>query len=98
MKLIAHPNAIGEVYNIGSTQEVTMMQLAQRIKELTGSKSEIVLIPYEQAYEGGFEDMLRRVPDISKINRLVGYTPKFTLDEILNSVIDYRRAKLANRM
>ncbi len=93
MKFIAHPDAIGEVYNIGSSQEISMMQLAQRIKDLTGSKSEIVLVPYDQAYEGGFEDMLRRVPDISKINKLVGYTPKFTLDEILESVISFRRKK-----
>ncbi|MBK6799482.1 MAG: GDP-mannose 4,6-dehydratase [Acidobacteria bacterium] len=93
MKLIAHPDAVGEVYNIGSSQEISMMQLAQRIKDLTGSKSEIVLVPYDQAYEGGFEDMLRRVPDISKINKLVGYAPKFTLDEILESVISFRRKK-----
>ena len=97
MKLIAHPQALGEVYNIGSSQEVSIYQLAQRIKELTGSPSEIVLVPYEQAYEGGFEDMLRRVPDITKINRLVGYTPRISLDEILNSVIEFRRLKLNSR-
>lgn len=97
MKLIAHPAAVGEVYNIGSQQEVTILQLAERIKELTGSRSEITFMPYEQAYEEGFEDMLRRVPDVSKAHQLIGYQPSFTLDEILMSVIDYHRVKLANR-
>jgi UDP-glucose 4-epimerase len=97
MKLIEHPDAVGEVYNIGSEQEVTMLQLAERIKELTGSSSDIVFLPYEQAYEEGFEDMQRRVPDISKANRLIDYQPTYTLDEILMSVIDYHRTKMANR-
>lgn len=94
MKLIEHPQAVGEVYNIGSTTEITIEQLAERIKSLTGSKSEIVRIPYEEAYEGGFEDMLRRVPDIGKINRLIGYQPAHSLDQILNSVIAYRKTLL----
>ena len=93
MKLIAHPDAIGEVYNIGSTQEVTILQLAQRVIELTGSRSDIVFMPYDQAYEAGFEDMMRRVPDISKIKALIGYQPTFTLEQTLNSVIDSIRAK-----
>lgn len=97
MKLSEHPRAVGEVYNIGSASEVTILQLAQRIKELTGSKSQIVFLPYEQAYEEGFEDMLRRVPDISKISDLIDYRPKFSLDEILMSVIDYQREKMASR-
>ena len=91
MKLIEHPQAVGQVYNIGSTTEITIEQLAERIKSLTGSNSEIVRIPYEEAYEGGFEDMQRRVPDIGKINRLIGYQPAHSLDQILNSVIDYRK-------
>jgi UDP-glucose 4-epimerase len=94
MKLIEHPQAVGEVYNIGSTTEITIEQLAERIKSLTGSQSEIVRIPYEEAYEGGFEDMLRRVPDIGKINRLIGYQPAHSLDQILNSVIAYRKTLL----
>ncbi|MBL8172023.1 MAG: GDP-mannose 4,6-dehydratase, partial [Acidobacteria bacterium] len=77
MKLIAHPEAVGEVYNIGSTSEITMLQLATRIKELTGSPSSIEFVPYEKAYEEGFEDMLRRVPNIGKIQQLVGYQPSF---------------------
>lgn len=89
MNLIEHPSAVGEVYNIGSTEEVTILQVAERIKSLTQSKSEITFLPYDEAYEEGFEDMLRRVPSIEKINRLVGYRPTFGLDEILKSVIDY---------
>lgn len=94
MKLIEHPQAVGQVYNIGSTTEITIEQLAERIKSLTASNSEIVRIPYEEAYEGGFEDMQRRVPDIGKINRLIGYQPAHSLDQILNSVIDYRKSLL----
>ena len=97
MRLIEHPKAVGEVYNIGSDREVTILQLAERIKSLTGSDSEIVFLPYEQAYEEGFEDMLRRVPDTLKIHRLIDYQPTFDLDEILGSVIDYQRSKLATK-
>lgn len=92
MKLIEHPQAVGEVYNIGSTTEVTIGQLAERIKTLTASSSPIVRIPYEEAYEGGFEDMQRRVPDIAKIGALIGYRPTHSLEEILQSVIDFRRS------
>jgi len=88
-KLIDHPQAVGEVYNIGSAREISILQLAERIRELTGSRSEITFLPYDMAYEDGFEDMLRRVPDISKISNLIGYRPKYDLDEILMSVIEY---------
>ena len=97
MKLIEHPQAVGEVYNIGSDHEVTILQLAEKIKDLTGSDSRIIFVPYDQAYEEGFEDMSRRVPDISKIRSLIGYQPEISLDEILMSVIDYQRHKTANR-
>jgi UDP-glucose 4-epimerase len=97
IQLIEHPRAVGEVYNIGSDSEVTILHLAERIKALTESESRIIFLPYDQAYEEGFEDMLRRVPDISKIRNLIGYQPTFNLDEILESVIDYRRSKMANR-
>ena len=93
MKVIEHPQALGEVYNIGSQNEVSILGLAQRIKELTGSNSSIVFKPYHEAYEEGFEDMLRRVPDTTKIHSLIGYRPKFSLDEILMSVIEYHRAR-----
>jgi UDP-glucose 4-epimerase len=93
--LAENKRAVGEVYNIGSDHEVTILQLAERVKELTGSNSRIVLVPYEQAYEEGFEDMMRRVPNLSKINNLIGYQPTFTLDQILDSVIEHERAQLA---
>ncbi len=82
-----HTDAVGEVYNIGSTEEVTIRALADRVKALTGSSSEIVLVPYESAYEAGFEDMPRRIPDISKVADAIGYHPGHSLDEILESVI-----------
>lgn len=89
--LMDHPDAVGEVYNIGSTEEVTIRQLAERVKAITGSTSEIVSIPYEQAYGDGFEDMPRRVPDIAKIHALIGYSPRKSLDQILEGVVAYFR-------
>jgi UDP-glucose 4-epimerase len=82
-----HPDAAGEVFNIGSTQEVSITHLAERILALTGSRSEIVYVPYSEAYEEGFEDMPRRVPDISKAERFIGFTPRTSLDDILREVI-----------
>src|SRR5215467_14577459 len=73
--LAEHAGTNGEIYNIGSTEEVSIFALAKKIRELTGSKSKIVFVPYDQAYEQGFEDMMRRVPDLTKINRLIGYVP-----------------------
>jgi UDP-glucose 4-epimerase len=87
--LMEHDEAVGEVFNIGSTEEVSIMGLAERVRELAGSKSEIVTVPYDEAYEEGFEDMPRRVPDTSKVAALVGFKPTVTLDEILRSVIEY---------
>src|SRR6266700_2905155 len=92
--LINEPRAVGQVFNIGNGKEISIGNLARRIKEMTGSSSPIVTIPYDQAYEAGFEDMPRRVPDITKINKLVGYEPKVGLDEILLRVIEERRANL----
>jgi UDP-glucose 4-epimerase len=89
LALVKHPKAVGEVFNIGNGQEITIRALAEKIKAMTGSESPIVTIPYDQAYEAGFEDMPRRVPDITKINALVGYEPRVHLDEILERVIDY---------
>ncbi|MBL8188782.1 MAG: GDP-mannose 4,6-dehydratase [Acidobacteria bacterium] len=93
MKLIEHPQATGEVYNIGGDQEVTILQLAERIKALTDSPSPITFLPYDKAYEAGFEDMHRRVPDTTKLRNLIGYEPTFGLDEILNDVIAFQRTK-----
>lgn len=80
--------AIGKVVNIGNGQEVSINHLAVRIKELTRSSSSIVHVPYEKAYAEGFEDMLRRVPDITRAKGLIGFNPKYTLDEIILSVIE----------
>jgi UDP-glucose 4-epimerase len=85
--LINEPRAIGQVFNIGNGYEISMRDLAIRIKKMTGSRSSIVTIPYDQAYEAGFEDMPRRVPDISKIRALIGYEPTVELDEILSRVV-----------
>jgi UDP-glucose 4-epimerase len=90
IQLAGHPDAVGRVINIGNDrEEVTILDLAHRIKERTGSKSEVVLVPYSQAYEEGFEDMPRRVPDLYRIRTLIGYEPKVHLDEILDRVIAY---------
>ena len=89
--LIDEPRAVGQVFNIGNGHEITIGDLAARIKTLTRSASAIVHVPYEQAYEAGFEDMPRRVPDISKVRSLVGYEPTVELDEILQRVVEYFR-------
>jgi UDP-glucose 4-epimerase len=93
MQLAQEPKAVGEVFNIGNTGEVTIRMLAERVKELTGSNSDIQLIPYDEAYEAGFEDMPRRVPDISKIRNLIGYTPTLGLDDMITSVIEHVRQR-----
>jgi UDP-glucose 4-epimerase len=85
--LMDHPGAVGEVYNIGSSEEVTIAALAERVRKLADSRSEVVFVPYEEAYEAGFEDMPRRVPDISKVAAAVGYRPTRSLTAILESVI-----------
>jgi UDP-glucose 4-epimerase len=87
--LMDKEEAVGEVYNIGSNEEVSINQLAEKVRELTGSESEIVHMPYDEAYEEGFEDMPRRVPDISKVGALVGFKPTVKLEQILQSVIEY---------
>lgn len=87
--LSEHPGAVGEVYNLGNTEEVTILELAQRAKGLTGSSSPVIFVPYEQAYAAGFEDMPRRVPSLDKIHRLIGYRPTLGLDGILKSVNEY---------
>ena len=93
IKLMDHADSVGQVYNIGSTEEISIAKLAEKIKELTKSESEIVFVPYDEAYEEGFEDMPRRVPDTSKIKQLVGFQPKMKLDGILQSVIDYHSGR-----
>ena len=90
VKLVDHEDAVGEVFNIGSNEEISIVELAQRVKDLTRSNSEIVFVPYDEAYEEGFEDMPRRIPDIAKVNALVGFRPQMSLDGILQTVIDYQ--------
>jgi len=92
-KLMDHPDAVGKVFNIGSNEEISILGLAERVKKLTQSKSEIVFLPYDEAYEEGFEDMPRRVPDISKVGALIGYKPQLKLDDILHSVIDFQNGR-----
>ena len=91
IKLADHPQAVGQVFNIGTTEEVTILELANRVKELAESDFEIKFMPYDEAYAPGFEDMQRRVPSIAKISSLIGYKPKYALDDILRRVIEYER-------
>jgi UDP-glucose 4-epimerase len=85
--LMNHSESVGQVFNIGNDQETSILDLARRVMELTGSKSEIKIIPFSEAYPAGFEDMQRRIPDLSKIRKTIGYEPKRDLDQILNDVI-----------
>jgi UDP-glucose 4-epimerase len=96
IKLMDTTESIGQVFNIGSTEEISILQLAEKVKELTQSTSEIVFVPYDDAYEEGFEDMPRRVPDTTKINQLVGFKPEMTLDGILETVISFHRGRPAS--
>ena len=93
LKLASEPRAVGGVFNIGNTDEVSIRELAERVKTLSGSQSSIQYVPYDEAYEAGFEDMPRRVPDISKIRALIGYQPKLELNDIIKSVIEHIRQK-----
>jgi len=89
MGLMEAPLAEGEIYNIGNDQEVSINDLARKVKEMTGSDSEIEHIPYEKAYGPGFEDMERRCPNISKLKAAIGFSPSYDLTSIIQSVIDY---------
>ncbi|MHA2347539.1 MAG: GDP-mannose 4,6-dehydratase [Candidatus Hodarchaeales archaeon] len=89
IKLILASKAYGEILNLGGAEEISVKNLAEKIKMKTGSKSEIIYIPYEKAYEKDFEDMPRRKPGINKIKRLVGFKNTFPLDKILDEIIDY---------
>lgn len=90
--LMACPQALGQVFNIGNTEEISILGLAQKVIERAGSKSQIVFVPYEKAYEPGFEDMPRRVPDLRKIERQIGWRPTAGLAQILDDVIASVRA------
>ena len=88
IQLIEHPGAVGEVFNLGSQEEVTIKELAGLVIRHTGSASRIEYVPYDEAYEEGYEDMPRRVPDTAKIHALIGFTPSMNLDEIIRSLIE----------
>jgi UDP-glucose 4-epimerase len=89
--LMEHDEFFGEVFNVGSTEEVTIAELAERVRARASSSSPIDVIPYEQAHGQGFEDMARRVPDLGKIERAIGWGPQRSLDQILDDVIDHQR-------
>jgi len=93
--LIEHPKAYGEVFNIGHSKEISILELAGLVKRMTESDSEVLFVPYERAYEVGFEDMSRRLPDISKIQGLINYKPSLDLPEMLENIILYYRDKLS---
>jgi UDP-glucose 4-epimerase len=92
--LVQHPGAVGEVFNVGHTKDISILELAQLVKRLTDSSSEVVLVPFEKAYNPDFEDMPRRMPSIKKIERLIGYRPTKDLSDILQEVIEFTRARL----
>jgi UDP-glucose 4-epimerase len=92
--LAEHPGAIGQVFNVGNTEEITIRGLAERVIALTGSHAKIALVPYDEAYGPGFEDMQRRVPCIDKLAALIGYAPKCSLDDTLRRVINFESSRL----
>jgi UDP-glucose 4-epimerase len=95
LRLIDTPATAGEVFNVGSTREITMLELAALVRNSAGSDSPIELIPYDEAYAEGFEDMQRRVPAADKIEKVTGFRPRITLEEIISDVIADRRARRA---
>jgi len=92
--LMASPASVGEIINIGGTEEISIQDLAERVREATGGSSNTVFVPYAEAYEEGFEDMLRRVPDVSKLRAITGFRPQMTLDAVLRDVICLERERL----
>jgi len=97
LRLIATPAAVGQVFNVGNDEEVTILRLAELVKDAAGSDSEIRLIPYSEAYAEGFEDMQRRVPDVRKLEKAIGFRPRTPLSQIIADVVADQRAKLATR-
>jgi UDP-glucose 4-epimerase len=86
---MASEKAIGQVFNVGNNQQISIEGLAQKIIEITGSKSKIIKVPYSQAYPEGFEDMQRRVPDISKIKNVLGWSPQKGLDQVIKDIVAF---------
>jgi UDP-glucose 4-epimerase len=96
LRVVEEPPCAGEVLNIGSGEKITILQLAQKVRRLTGSSSPIQFIPYEEAYEEGFEDMRYRVPDISRLKAAIGFTPRYGIEEILSRTIQHLKNDIAN--
>ncbi len=92
-KVSQEDKALGQVYNIGTDEEISIMELARRVISITGSSSQIVVIPYSEAYEEGFEDMLKRRPDLAKITDLIGYKPIRDLKQIIEDVVQYEKSR-----
>jgi len=97
LRLLGTPASIGGVFNIGSDEEVTILRLAEMVRDAAGSRSEIKLVPYAEAYAEGFEDMQRRVPDLAKLERTIGFRPRTPLSTIIADVVADQRARLAAR-
>lgn len=97
LRLIATPAAVGQVFNVGNDEEVSILRLAELVREAAGSSSEIRLIPYSEAYPAGFEDMQRRVPDVRKLEKAIGFRPRTPLAKIIADVVADQRARLAAR-
>lgn len=94
LRVLDDPRAEGDVFNVGSVEEISIKELAERVIAVTGSKSTTRLVPYDEAYDSGFEDMLRRVPDITKVRELTGWEPKRNLDEIIAEVVEDTRRRM----
>ena len=97
LALVEHPEAVGRVFNIGGSDEISIDALAHRVIEVAGSDSKVRYVPYEEAYEEGFEDMQRRVPDTTKLRALTGWQPRYTLADVLNDAITEARREAAPR-
>jgi UDP-glucose 4-epimerase len=89
VKLMSTPECAGEIYNVGNTESISIKDLAAKVKQMCNSKSRIEFMSYEDAFEEGFEDMMNRMPDLSKINKAIGYEPQYKLDDIINRMIKY---------
>lgn len=97
-ELLTRPAAFGKVFNLGSNREVSIQQLAELVVKLTNSKSDIIYIPYDEAYPPGFEDMQKRVPDISRVASLIGFRPSRSLEDIIRDVIDDQQSAMRSRL
>ncbi|MBD3288900.1 NAD-dependent epimerase/dehydratase family protein, partial [candidate division KSB1 bacterium] len=89
VNLSENDKAVGQIFNVGNDNPISIVELAEKVKKTTNSDSEIKYVSYEEAYEEGFEDMSIRVPDLTKIKKLIGYEPKVHIDEILKNVVEY---------